>query len=216
MRTVKICLLMISLVTGGSAQQTFRRHSFSIGAGAAVPGRDLNPQMSSAFQVRLGYGYRFLRYLQADTGLNIVFQGARVEGRIQSLVGESKVRDFEYLVPFGGRAVLPLSRGRLELFAGGGGAYLRYQEEASVPSGVRCLGQCYYDIQCFTCRSRSGWGKYATAGAAVALDRRSQVWLGLNTQLFLGGTSGDSLGSVPALKSRDKWVVTSVDLIGRF
>lgn len=206
----------MALATSGAAQQPIQRNSFSIGAGAAVPGQDLKPFMSSAIQFRLGYGYRFLRYLQADMGLNVVVQAAGVEGTIESPVGESKIRDFEYLLPLGGRAVLPLAHGWIEIHAGGGGAYLRYQEEASVPSGVHCYGNCYYDIDCLTCTSRSGWGQYATVGAAVALDRQSRAWLGLNTQFFRGGTSGDSLGSVRAPKSRDTWAVVSLELTRRF
>jgi hypothetical protein len=208
--------IAIALATSGTAQQSIQRSSFSIGAGAAMPGQDLKPSMSSAFQLRFGYGYRFLRYLQADMGLNIVPQAAGVEGTIDSPVGESTVRDFEYLVPLGGRAVLPLARGRFEVYAGGGVAYLLYQEQASVPLGVHCYGACYYDIDCLTCASRSGWGQYGTLGAAVALDRQSRAWLGLNTQFFSGGTSGEALGSAPARKSRDAWTVVSLELTLRF
>jgi hypothetical protein len=216
MRIGKIFFIAIALATSGAAQESFQRSSFSVGAGAAMPGQGLKPSMSSAFQLRFGYGYRFLRYLQADMGLIIVVHAAGVVGSIQSPVGESEISDFEYLVPLGGRAVLPLARGRIEVHAGGGGAYLRYQEQVSVPSGVHCYGTCYHDIDCLTCASRSGWGQYATVGAAVALDRQSRTWQSLNTQFFNGGTSGESLGSVPARKSRDTWTVVSLELTRRF
>ncbi len=137
----------------------------------------------------------------------------------QSAVGDIKISDSEVLIPFGARAILPLAHDRFELHAGGGGTYLRYAEEASVPEGVTvtCLyGPCYVDVDCPACTSRGGWGYYGMAGAAISLDRRHRCWLGLDTRFVRGRTRGQALGAVPGFRTKDQWVNTAIDLIVRW
>src|SRR5512138_2501262 len=163
-----ISLLLCWVAAGPSslpltAQEKPLKNWCEIGGGAAMPAADLDPYMSSSFVFRMAYGRRLHRNLQADFGLEGVFGASGVDRVERSAVGDIDIRDDELLVPIGARGVLPLAHDRLELHAGGGGAYLHYAEEASVPKGVSviCLsGPCAVNVECPECRSRGGWGYY--------------------------------------------------------
>jgi hypothetical protein len=185
------------------------KFSFTLGGGVAVPGQDLRGSFTNTGLVRLGFGYRFWRYLQADAGLDAVIHAAGVDFSRSSIIGNLRVRDNEYLVPLGGRAILPI--GRVELFAGGGAAYLHYAEEVEVPGGGSDSS-----FNCTICTSRGGWGYYAVAGVTAAVDRRKRFWVGVETRAFRGRTSGDPLGSVPSVETRDQWVDTAAVFTVRF
>jgi hypothetical protein len=78
-----------------------------------------------------------------------LFGAADVEDYLNTGAGFLKIRDREVFVPLGGRAILPLARGRF-LFGGGGGvAYMRYAEVLRQPSE-------YFRFDCPVCTSRSG------------------------------------------------------------
>ena len=64
-------------------------------------------------------------------------------------------------------------------------------------------------FKCRTCRSRSGWGAYATAGLNIAVERSHRFWVGVESRLFHGRTNGDPLGGVPPLETRDTWINTA-------
>ena len=189
------------------------KHTFVLGGGVGIPAGDLRRFMSSSAAVRLKYGYRFTRNLQADLGLDAVIRAAGISITEQSMVGELRKRDDEYMVPFGGRAILPLAADRLELFAGGGAAYLRYTESADIP-GLKYSG--WVEVPCPGCTSRSGWGMYGTAGANVALERRKHVWLGVEAQYIKGTTSGKLLGNGARFETKDRWLNATMNLILRF
>jgi hypothetical protein len=220
---VGLVVVMLSpLVTGsasaGEEPDNNRRHSFIMGGGTAVPHSANRRYMFTAGMVRLGYGYLVLKYLQADLGLDLVFGAARVNIRQQSLIGEVRIRDTEYLMPFGMRLILPVA-GMVNFFGGGGLTYLYYSEEADVPSGISfyCpFGPCSLDVACPSCTSRGGWGYYWSAGGDFALDRRRHVWLGVETRMTAGTTSGASLGALPAIRTEDRWLNTTVNLTLRF
>jgi hypothetical protein len=201
------------------AQDGARKHSMAIGGGVALPAADLRQYVSSSFLLRLSYGYRLHRNLQADVGVEGVFGAAGVHTVQQSAIGNIQIHDAETLVPFGARAILPLAQGRFELHGGGGGMYLRYSEEASVPEGVTvtCIyGPCAIDIACPACRSRDGWGYYWLAGTAISLDPKHRYWLGLETRFVNGATSGQGLGSLPEFRTKDQWLNTAVEFGWRF
>jgi hypothetical protein len=196
-----------------------RKHIVSIGGGAAVAGADLRSNMSSAFLLRTSYAWRFHRFFQAETGLDASFGSAGIDRREHSAVGNIKITDSEYFVPFGASAVLPLAKGRLELTAGGGGAYLYYNEEAGVPEGVNVYcpyGGCSVTVDCPSCKSRGGWGYYGSGSVAFPLDRRRRVWLNFTCRYFRGATSGQSLGAVQAGKTLDQWLAPTIGVSGRF
>jgi hypothetical protein len=166
--------------------------------------------MTTSPFLRVGLGYRPYRYLQADVGLDAIFQAAGVRDFQDTIIGRIKIRDNEILVPFGGRGILPIGP-RLEVFGGGGAAYLHYGESVQVPGGGDDS-----NFKCRTCRSRGGWGAYATAGLNVAVERSHRFWVGVETRLFHGRTNGDPLGAVPPLETRDTWINTAGFFMIRF
>ena len=95
-------------------------------------------------------------------------------------------------VPFGLRAVLPLAHGRIELSAGGGGLYEKYSV-SNPESGFGLV-------------PRQGWGGYASARAAVAVDHRRRFWLGVTPRLMVANPP----------YARDRWFVLTGDIGLRF
>ena len=200
------CLLAVP----AAAQPLARKFSIAVGTGGAIPRQDLESFMSTSPLIRVAFGYRPIRFFQADLGLDAVIHAAGVRDFQDTIIGRIKIRDNELLVPFGGRAILPVLP-RLELFGGGGAAYLHYGESVEVPGGGSDSS-----FDCQVCRSRGGWGTYATAGANVSLERSRRFWIGIETKLFHGHTSGESLGSVPPLETHDTWINTAALFIIRF
>ncbi len=105
-----------------------------------------------------------------------------------------KLNDRFIWVPFGVRGILPLRNGQIELSAGGGGLYEKYSVSNPNPS-VGLL-------------SRSGWGGYFVAGAAVAIDRDRHFWLGASPRWFLANANGAN--------AHDRWFVVSGEFSFRF
>ena len=186
-----------------------KRFSVTVGGGAAIPGRDLRGLMENSPLFRFGFGYRFSKYFQADAGVDAVFHAAGVDYSQFTFIGNLRVRDYEYMAPFGGRAILPL--GRVELFGGGGGAYMHYGEQVEVPGSGSDSS-----YNCVVCRSRGGWGYYATAGAMAAIDRGKRFWVGVETRAIRGRTSGDPLGFVPPFETKDEWINTAAVFMVQF
>jgi hypothetical protein len=185
--------------------------SVSMGAGGAIPREDLASFMNTSPLLRVGFGYRPFRYLQADVGLDAIFHAAGVRGFQDTIIGRIRIRDNEILVPLGGRAILPLPGQRIELFGGGGATYLHYGETVEVPGAGTDSG-----FRCQTCKSRGGWGSYATAGVNVAVEGSRRFWVGVETRLFHGKTNGDPLGAVPPLETQDTWINTAAVFTVRF
>lgn len=181
------------------AQDYVPRHNFTLGIGGAAPQADLSNLMRSAPGVSVGYGYRFMRYFQADLGLDILFGAARIREFFNTEIGSFRIKDREYFVPMGGRAIAPLMDGKLLLSAGGGGLYMRYNERINQPSA-------YYRVDCFICTRRSGWGYYAQAGGDYFIGNNFR--LGVKTRFYRGHTEGEPLGPVPGIRTRDHWINT--------
>ena len=159
--------------------------------------------MQSAPAVSVGYGYRFLRNFQADIGLDILFGAARIREFLNTDVGGFRIKDREYFVPMGGRAIVPVASGKLLLSAGGGGLWMRYNERVNQPSS-------YFRIDCPICTERSGWGYYAQVGGDWFFGRNFR--LGVKSRFYRGHTNGDPLGTVPGVRTTDHWVNTLGEL----
>jgi hypothetical protein len=211
MKTRLIAVLTCVLVSAVSAQPLARQFSFSIGTGGAIPREDLASFMSTSPLLRVGFGYRPFRYFQADVGLDTIFHAAGVRDSQDTIIGRIKIRDNELLVPFGGRGILPLAGERIELFGGGGAAYIHYGESVEVPGAGDDS-----NFKCQTCRSRDGWGAYATAGVNVAVERSRRFWVGVESRIIHGKTNGDPLGAVPPLETQDTWIDTAAVFTVRF
>jgi hypothetical protein len=203
-------LLAAPLAASLYAQPLGGQFSFNIGTGGAIPREDLTSLMTTAPLVTAGFGYRPIRYLQADVGLDAIVHAAGVRDFQDTIIGRIKIRDNEVLVPLGGRAILPLGP-RTELFGGGGAAYLHYGESVEVPGGGEDSG-----FKCRTCRSRDGWGYYAIAGLNIAVERSHRFWVGVESRLVRGKTDGDRLGAVPPLRTHDTWINTAAVFTFRF
>jgi hypothetical protein len=193
-------LLLVAVAVPLMGQSSFPKHNISAGLGVGLPRGQLSGLLHNSAGVSVGYGYRFQRNFQADIGLDTLFGAARVRDFLYSSdLGYLRIRDFQYMVPFGGRAVLPLREGRVLASLGGGGMYMRYSERLRQPSS-------YYHFECPDCSSRSGWGTYALAGASVAIDRYQNLRFGVTAKACKGYTNGGAIGSVPAERTRDFWV----------
>jgi hypothetical protein len=196
----RLAVLLLVVLAPLCAQESHPRHNLTFGAGGAAPGGDLQGIMQAAPGVSLGYGYRFMRYFQADLGMDMLFGAARVREFLQTEIGGIRVRDREYFVPMGGRAIAPLMDGRLLISGGGGGAFMRYNERLEQPNQ-------YYRIACPMCGSRSGWGYYAQLGGDYFFTPNFRF--GVKTRVYRGHTDGEPLGTtVPGVRTRDQWVNT--------
>jgi hypothetical protein len=202
-------LLLLAAVVPLLGQTSYPKHNITLGAGAGLPRGELNSFFAESAGVSVGYGYRFQRCLQADIGLDTLFGAARVRDFLSTDLGYLRIRDFQFLIPFGGRVVLPLREGRVLASLGGGGAYLRYSERLRQPSS-------YYRVECPDCTSRSGWGTYALAGTSLALDRYQRFRLGLTAKVYRGHTDGEAIGSAPPLRTRDMWLNLFADFTVSF
>ena len=197
---IALAAAMAALAPTASAQRFwYPKHSFRLGLGSAQPRADLRNLYKDSFNLGFGYGYRFHPYFQADIGLDTAFGAAGVRDFLPTVFGDLRIRDYQFLMPVGGRAILPLARDRVHLFGGGGGAYMRYTERIRQPGD-------YIRIDCTVCASRHGWGYYALAGVSTALDRNGHFRLGVSGRVYRGHTDGDPLGAVSGIRTRDHWV----------
>jgi hypothetical protein len=180
--------------------QDFRKHNVQFVAGAGLPRGDLKNLLSSSGGIGFGYGYRPIRYLMAEAGYETLFGAARIRDFEPTYFGSLRIRDYQQFLPFGGRVIMPLADDRVQIYGGGGGVYIRYSERISQPfqgSGYR--------VSCVSCALRDGVGYYAVVGVSVGIDRSQFFRLGAGTKVYRGATSGDPLGPVPGVETRDRW-----------
>jgi len=189
------------------AQSDYRKHSITLGVGAARPRGDVRTFFTDSPALAGRYGYRFHRYFQIDAGLDTVFGAADVRDFMPTQFGDLRIRDYQFLLPYGGTVIVPLAGERVHFSASGGGAYARYSEQIRQPfqdSGFR--------LDCVVCSSRQGWGYYAGLGANVALDQAQNFRLGVGSRVYRVETEGDPFGSVPGIRTRDRWINLFVEL----
>lgn len=202
---MRLVLLGIACAGALAAQSWYPRHNFTFGLGAANPQAELSGLFEQRPGISIAYGYRFQRFFQADGGLDTVFGAAGVRDYLQTILGYQRIRDYQFFIPLGGRAILPLARERVLFYGGGGGAYMRYTELLHQPSD-------YYRVDCPVCTARSGWGYYSTIGANFFLDSGRHFRFGIGAKQYRGHTDGDELGFVPAVRTKDKWT----NILGEF
>jgi len=193
-----VCLLTMFGLSAG-AQPGYRRHTITFGAGGASPRAALRAYFTTRPAIAISYGYRFLRNFQVETGLDTVFGAAGVRDYYESPLGLLRIRDYQFLLPVGGRVILPLGAERVQIFGGAGIAWLRYSEMIRQPIE-------YLRLECPVCASRSGWANYALSGLAVFVDRGRHFRTGIHVKMYRGHTEGDPLGAAPAIRTRDHWL----------
>ncbi len=199
-RILALLVAVNSLAFGqGYWQPDYRKHHVTVGLGAAIPGGDLKQNYQKAFAWSVAYGYRPIKWLQADFGYDGAYNAADVNDYQYSGYGPLRITDYQTFLPVGGRVVLPVARGRVEFYGGGGGVYARYSESLRQPDEYTRLG-------CPSCKSRDGWGYYAMVGGSVAVDRGQRFRLGAATRMYQVDTAGATVGVLPSWKTADRWL----------
>ncbi len=201
--------LLLAALSPLAAQTSWPKHYATFGVGAGLPGGALSGLFTDKPGITVDYGYRVLKYVQADVGLDTVFGAAGVRQFLSTDLGYVRIRDFQWLIPFGGRLVLPVKNGRVLLSGGGGGAYMRYSERLQQPSS-------YYHFACPNCTSRSGWGNYALVAGSYALDHYQRFRVGVTSKFYRGHTNGAAVGALPPVETLDRWVNLFLDFTVTF
>ena len=182
-----------------NAGEDLHHHNINVLVGPAVPLGQTGNYLGTAPFVGVGYGYRFNRLFQADAGFQMAFGAANNQGAVLTDLGTVQGGDHEFMIPLGGRIIIPQPLKRLEFSAGGGLAYLHYSETA--PSDPY-----YGSSNCYTCTSRGGWGGYGLGSANFFLDSNHNFRVGATLQYISGKTNGDALANIPATKTTDHWM----------
>jgi hypothetical protein len=201
MRLLGVVLLATTFTAPLLGQTAYRKHSFTGGVGAGIPRGELRDLFSTSVGLNVGYGYRFHPWFQLDAGFETLFGAAGVSDFLPTSFGNLRIRDYQHFVPFGGRVVVPLLDERVHLFAGGGGAYVRYTERIRQP-----YAEYGYRIDCDVCAARDGWAGYGLVGTSVALDEGRHFRIGVSAKVYRGYTEGDPLGAVQQRRTTDRWI----------
>lgn len=137
---MNICTAPIcgTLVTTSLFAQSddFHRNNITAGVGPAIPVGSSRTYLETAPIVMVSYGYRFSHLFQLDAGLEAAFGAANNQNAELTNFGPVQGGDHEYMVPMGGRVIIPSRFTRMEFSAGGGAAYLHYSE-TSPPGAIR-------------------------------------------------------------------------------
>lgn len=197
-------VLLAAVPAALMAQNWYPKNNVTIGMGFARPRGDIGGLLDDAPVLNIGYGYRFHRNFQADVGLDTVFGAAGIRDYLETGFGYRRIRDYQFFVPFGGRAILPLADDRFQISGGMGGAYMRYQEKLSQPSD-------YYRFDCPICTARSGWGYYGLVSTSMYLDQRHFFRVGATAKMYRGHTDGEPLGAIPAFRTKDRWLMIGAE-----
>jgi hypothetical protein len=152
-----------------------------------VGGYSFEKPTAPVFQTTLGY--RVWRFVELETGVTIAFQPAPDQCNAH---GCGDPNDRFYWVPFGVRLVAPLAWKRVEVSVGGGGLYENY----AISNGRSLIVD----------DSRTGWGGYFEAGAAVFLDHKQHWWVGVTPRLFLANPP----------YNRDRWFTIAPEVSFRW
>lgn len=200
---LRTSLLLFAAPALLSAQNWYPKNHFSIGGAMARPRGDIGTVLEDAPALTVGYGYRFHRNFQADIGFDTAFGAAGVRDFLDTGFGYRRIRDYQFFVPFGGRAVLPLGP-RFEVTGGMGGVFMRYAELLNQPSE-------YYRFDCPVCTARSGWGYYGLVSASAYLDQRKMFRFGVTGKMYRGNTDGQPLGGIPPVQTTDRWLILGAE-----
>jgi hypothetical protein len=185
------------------AQSDIHHNNIVVGAGPAIPAGNSTSYLSTAPMFKVAYGYRWNKYLQADAGLQLAFGAANNQNPVVTDFGPVQGGDHEFMIPLGGRVIIPQPWERFEISAGGGAVYLHYSETA--PSNP------YYATSCYSCTSRGGWGGYGLGNVSYFLDENHNFRVGTTLQYIAASTNGSAVGNVPAISTTDHWINLSFE-----
>ena len=188
----------------------YQRHHITGGLGAITPQDQIQRAYRTAFAWNFGYGFRPVRYLQIDAGLDGGYNAGNVNDFLNTELGPLQVRDYQLFVPVGGRVVTPLGRnGRWEIYGGGGYVYMRYSERLRQPAqGI--------NIGCPICDARDGNGWYALSGVNYGLDFSNVFKIGVMLRVMQGHTDGAGIGTLPGIRTSDRWIASYLNFTASF
>jgi hypothetical protein len=195
--------LFLLLSTSLFAQDEIAHNDVSLSVGAGVPTGQDTSYLNNAPMIAFNYGYRFNKYFGADGGFQMAFGAANNQNPEVSDFGSVQGGDHEFMIPFSGRFFVPLPLQRWQVSIGGGPTYLHYAETA--PSDVN---------GCFTCTSRGGWG--AQGFANVKYFFGDNFYVGGTLQYVSARLSGDAVGNVPGISTKDRWMNALMGIGFRF
>jgi len=202
-RTIAVAAWMLASTltfAQGEGNNDVHHHNLVVGLGSAMPIGSANNYLSAAPLIRFGYGYRFNRLFQADAGFQMAFGAAHNQNAVVTDVGPVQGGDHEFMIPLGGRIYIPQPFRRIEVSVGGGAAYLHYSE--TVPSN-----SSYYQISCYSCTTRGGWGGYGLGNVSYFLDSDHNFRVGTTLQYIAGATNGQAVANFPATRTTDHWLM---------
>jgi hypothetical protein len=203
MRSQVFLIAGITFATAGlglaqDATDDFHRHNIAVGLGPAIPVGNTTNYLSAAPLLNIAYGYRLKRWFQADIALQLAFGAANNQNAEISDFGPVQGGDHEYMIPLGGRFIIPQPIKKIEVSAGGGAAYLHYSE--TIPNA----GQI--GVNCYSCTSRGGWGGYGLANVKYFLNDGHNFSAGTTLQFIAASTNGQAVANIPAVATTDHWV----------
>jgi len=179
-----------STITLSAGGQPYSYNYFDEHSGPVVSGR---------------YEFRLWKYFALETGADMLFPTAHslqvlpviTPGETLVTIGPgctacvyvpiSQRREVTML-PFGGKGILPLANGRVELFLGAGGAYAWHSDFGQYLNSLLAQG---------------------SLGGRFALDRKHRYWLGTSARGYTTGRS--NYGS-----NRQSWISWTADFGIRF
>jgi hypothetical protein len=179
-RRLLICCL--PLVAFG---QTGRFGTLSIGAGGGFPASGYRTeQFSNSASLAAAYEFRLWRYVAPHLDLVNLLPNYANYGEF----GVSHSRERVTLLSFGVRGVVPLARGRVELFAGPAAVHV-WSSQFELTSGYHA----------------PDWLFGIDGGGRIAIDRRHRFWIGPTVRYSRDGG-----------RPTEEWVSLTGDLGVRF
>ena len=160
------------------AQNPVGTSTVTLGAGGEVPTRSVAGE-STGPVFNGNYEFRILKYLSLEAGVSNMLPRIQRYEILPVYTGVPTVVCSGYLcppyvfvtipdrthvtfLPFGFRGIAPFWRGRIELFAGGGGAYAWHGGESF----------------------NNAWLMQATLGGRIALDGKRRFWAGTSGRFY--------------------------------
>lgn len=174
MKYLALGFALFSAVAG--AQSNYPRNSVRLAANVGIV-RSNNPADGDASGrgVDVGYSYRFTRFTALETG----YAGSKFKYcpyRSQDCIHYA---DRAHFVSYGGQLILPLFKGRVQIFGGVGGAIVHLPDELSA-AGTRSVLQYSWGFNIAFDRARR-WrvgaiGRSFRNAASAGLRCESESW----------------------------------------
>ncbi len=185
------CLFFSGL--GLAQENDYHHNDITFGVGPAIPVGSTVNYLTTAPMIDFGYGYRFKRWFQAGSGLQLQFGTANNRNPEIADFGPILGGDRKFMLLLGGRVYIPQPLKRLEVSTRGT-PYLDYFETAST-------GSAGYSVGCYSCISGNGWNGYGLADVRHYLDANRNFHVGTTWQFIAPSTSRTPAGKIPALET---------------